>query len=59
MGELINRRTQEFSREDTDYIAKIYHDWKTGSDEYEDIKDFCKSAILEEVRELNYLLTLG
>ena len=58
MGELINRRTKEFSSDDTDYIAKIYHNWKNNK-EYEDIKGFCKSASLEEVRELNYVLTPG
>lgn len=59
MGELINRRTKEFSHDDTDYIAKAYHNWKTGSDEYEDIKGFCKSASLDEVKSLNYVLTPG
>ena len=58
MGHLINRRTKEFSHEDTDYIAKIYHNWKNNK-EYEDIKGFCKSASLDEVRELNYVLTPG
>ncbi len=57
-GELINRRTKEFSHEDTDYIAGVYQTWRN-SKEYEDIKGFCKSASLDEVRELNYVLTLG
>ncbi len=63
-GELINRRTKEFSSDDTDYIASVYHNWKTTGNgtsvpSYEDIKGFCKSANLEEVRKLNYVLTPG
>jgi len=58
MGQLINRRTKEFSHEDTDYIASVYHNWKV-QDNYEDIKGFCKSAPQEEVQGLNYVLTPG
>lgn len=57
-GHLINRRTKELSYDDTDEIAKIYHNWKTQTN-YEDIKGFCKSTTYEEVKELNYVLTPG
>ena len=72
MGHLINRRTKEFTSDDTDYIATVYSNWKTNcnsndrhsvldteSTKYEDIKGFCKSASVEEVAELNYVLTPG
>ncbi len=58
LGRLINRRTKEFEPKDTDRIATIYHSWKNNKG-YEDIKGFCKSASLKEVRELNYVLTPG
>ncbi len=58
MGALINRRTKEFSNDDTDYISSIYNNWKNAK-EYEDIKGFCKSASYDEVKELNYVLTPG
>lgn len=57
-GHLINRRTKELSHEDIEEIAQTYHDWKNETN-YEDIKGFCKSASLEEVRELGYVLTPG
>ncbi len=58
LGHLINRRTKEFSHEDTNHISKVYHDWKNNK-EYKDIKGFCKSASLDEVKELNFVLTPG
>lgn len=59
MGSLINRRTKEFSHDDTNLIAKVYHNWKSGTGEYEDIKGFCVSANTQTVREMNYVLTPG
>ncbi|WP_036223697.1 type I restriction-modification system subunit M [Mesoaciditoga lauensis] len=59
MGHLINRRTREFSQEDIEKIARTYHNWSNPDGEYEDIKGFCKSATIEEVKKLDYVLTPG
>ncbi|CUH93115.1 class I SAM-dependent DNA methyltransferase [Herbinix luporum] len=59
MGTLINRRTRELTDEDISKIADTYHNWKKDDGSYEDIPGFCKSATLDEVRELDYVLTPG
>jgi type I restriction enzyme M protein len=60
MGELINRRLRVLRPEDIRKIADTYHEWQKGSDgNYQDIAGFCKSASLEEVRSLDYVLTPG
>jgi type I restriction enzyme M protein len=59
MGHLINRRTREFSDEDISTITETYHGWRNPDGEYEDVKGFCKSASVEEVAELGYVLTPG
>jgi len=58
IGELISRKTKEFTSKDNDYIASIYHNWKNNKN-YEDIKGFCKSASQEELKDLKYVLTPG
>ncbi|MDK2065511.1 SAM-dependent methyltransferase [Aliarcobacter butzleri] len=58
LGHLINRKNKDFSPEDIEQVSSTYHNWKV-KENYEDIKGFCKSASLEEVRELNYVLTPG
>jgi len=60
MGELINRRLRVLRPEDIRKIADTYHEWQKGSDgNYQDIAGFCKSASLQEVRNLDYVLTPG
>jgi len=59
MGHLINRRTRELSPQDIEFIASVYHAWRTGGDNYEDKKGFCASVSLTRVAELDYVLTPG
>ena len=46
-------------KEDIQKIASTYHNWRNPDGSYEDIKGFCKSATIEEVREMDYVLTPG
>jgi len=59
MGKLINRRTRVLTKEDIKKISGTYHNWENPKGNYEDIKGFCKSATIEEVRKLDYVLTPG
>ena len=63
LGKLVDRRHRELSDDDIKKIATAYHNWKSKDKEelekYEDVKGFCKSASLEEVRENEFILTPG
>ena len=59
IGHLINRRTLEFSEDDISAIAETYHKWRNPDGGYEDVKGFCKSATVQEVAALDFVLTPG
>ena len=59
MGYLVNRRNRDLSDEDIAKIKDTYHNWRNKDGDYTDVQGFCKSATLEEVKKLNYVLTPG
>lgn len=58
MGYLKDRVHRDLAEKDTNLIANTYHNWRK-SDNYEDVKGFCKAATLEEVQKHNHVLTPG
>lgn len=59
LGEMIDRKHRELSNEDVKKIADTYHNWRNIDGEYEDVKGFCKSASIDEVKDNDYILTPG
>ena len=61
LGYMEDRVHRNFNNEDIQKIAGVYHTWRggKGTEKYEDIKGFCKSAKLDEVRGHEYILTPG
>jgi len=68
-GKMLDRKHRLLSDEDIKKISDTFHNWRNKPDSslekgrqgglYEDIKGYCKSATLEEVRKQNYVLTPG
>ena len=59
LGHLINRRTKVFSEGDIQKITDTYHYWRISNKKYRDEPGFCCSANLDQVRQLEHVLTPG
>lgn len=58
MGYMKDRVHRDFNDEDINLITSTYHNWRK-SENYNNIKGFCKSATIEEVEKHNHVLTPG
>jgi type I restriction enzyme M protein len=61
MGTMIDRVHKELTEDDIATIAKTYHAWRGEAKDgkYEDKAGYCKSAIIEEIKKHDYVLTPG
>lgn len=61
MGKMVDRAHAEITTEEIERIGATYHAWRgdKGAGKYEDIKGYCKSATLEEIKGHSYVLTPG
>jgi len=58
MGYMKDRSHKDLAEEDLALITETYHNWRK-SENYQDIKGFCKSAKIEEVIKHDHVLTPG
>jgi len=59
MGYMADRTHRELTDEDVQEIANVYHTWRGEGGEYEDVRGFCKSVELNEVKKHDFILTPG
>ena len=64
MGHIYEKKYIEFTEEDRNYITSYFKAWRTQGEKrnrkgikYENVKEFCYSATIEEIRKSDYLLT--
>lgn len=58
LGVMVTRRLRELSKDDIKKISDTYHNYQN-NEKYEDIKSFCYSATLDEIKSNDYVLTPG
>ena len=58
MGYMKDRVLRDFTQADTNKIAGTFHAWQQG-DGYEDVKGYCYSASLDDIRKHEHVLTPG
>lgn len=59
LGKLTNRRLREFSDDDINKIVQTFNNWKDNSPKYKNIRGFCQSIPLSQVRKNEYMLSPG
>ena len=63
LGYMKDRVLRDFTRDDIEKVADLFHAWKTGETvngvAYEDQAGFCKSATLAEITKHDFVLTPG
>ncbi|EPU7920117.1 type I restriction-modification system subunit M [Vibrio parahaemolyticus] len=63
LGYMKDRVLRDFTQDDIQKVADLYHAWKTGDEAngvaYEDQAGFCKSATLEDIKKHDFVLTPG
>ncbi len=63
LGYMKDRVLRDFTRDDIQKVADLYHAWKTGAEvngiAYEDQAGFCKSATIADITKHDFVLTPG
>ncbi|EJL6792083.1 type I restriction-modification system subunit M [Vibrio alginolyticus] len=63
LGYMKDRVLRDFTMDDIQKVADIFHAWKTGEEvngvAYEDQAGFCKSATLADIKKHDFVLTPG
>lgn len=59
IGVMVDRRHRELTNEEIKKIADTYHAWRGEKGKYEDLRGFCKSVKLGEIKQQGNILTPG